>query len=199
MNIDILKGKIPDNVFNELPKVQSLFGIDTALRLSHFLGQCSHESGKFKITRENLNYSADRLVVVFKKYFPDVTIANAYAKKPEKIANIVYASRMGNGDKSTGDGWKYRGRGYIQLTFKQNYSEFDAFVEDDIVNNPDLVATKYPLLSAGWFFYKNNLNSISDEGSTDAVVKKLTKRINGGYTGLDDRIISFNYFYKLLQ
>jgi putative chitinase len=106
---------------------------------------------------------------------------------------------MGNGDETTKDGWKYRGRGYIQLTGKANYQEFDKFVDDDITNNPDLVATKYPLLSAAWFFHKNKLNEISAKGDTEAVVTSVTKRVNGGTIGLTDRIKHFKHFYTLLK
>ena len=121
-----------------------------------------------------------------------------YERKPEKIANLVYANRMGNGDKASGDGYRFRGRGYIQLTGKDNYSAFDKTVDENILENPDLVATKYPLASAAWFFHKNGLQKIADEGATDAVVTKVTKKVNGGTIGLPDRIKHFNEYYKLL-
>ena len=198
MNINKLKGKVHDSVIVELPEVMSKFGINTQLRLSHFLAQVSHESGNFIHTSENLNYSADRLRVVFPKYFKQDGLAEAYARKPDLIASRVYGNRMGNGDEGTRDGYKFRGRGYIQLTGKSNYSEFDKFVDDDILGNPDLVATKYPLLSAAWFFHKNGLNTISDKGADDATVTSVTKRVNGGTIGLADRIKHFKKYYSLL-
>lgn len=199
MNINKLKGKVHDSVIVELPEVMSKFGINTQLRLSHFLAQVSHESGNFIHTSENLNYSADRLRVVFPKYFKQDGLAEAYARKPDLIASRVYGNRMGNGDEGTRDGYKFRGRGYIQLTGKSNYSEFDKFVDDDILLNPDLVATKYPLLSAAWFFHTNNINSVSDKGATDKVIASVTKRVNGGTIGLQDRINHFKIYYTLLQ
>ncbi len=169
MNLDKLKGHIPDGVIDQIPAVQEKFEINTPLRLAHFLAQCGHESGGFKAVSENLNYGAKGLSTIFKKYFTPES-AKEYERKPEKIANIVYANRMGNGPQASGEGWKFRGRGYIQLTGKDNYTAFDKTVEDDILANPDLVATKYPLLSAAWFFHKNGLHKIADEGATDAVV-----------------------------
>ena len=128
MDLSRLKGHVPDTVIAQIPSIQEKFGVTTALRLSHFLAQAGHESGGFRVTQENLNYSAKGLVGIFKKYFkrPDGTIdepkAAAYAKKPEKIANLVYGGRMGNGAEASGDGYKFRGRGYIQLTGKDNYT-----------------------------------------------------------------------------
>jgi putative chitinase len=191
-----LKGHIPDFVLEQIPEVQSKFGIDTIIKLSHFLSQCSHESGGFKLTSENLNYSADGLKKIFSKYFPNNT-SESYARQPEKIANKVYANRMGNGDEKSGDGWKYKGRGYIQLTGKDNYKMFDAFVPEDILANPELVATKYPLLSAGWFFSKNCLKKCTD--SSESSIIAVTKCVNGGTIGLSDRTKHFNEYYKLLS
>ena len=196
--IDKLKGQIPDVVLNQLPLVMQKFSINTPLRLAHFLSQCGHESGNFRVVNENLNYSAEGLKKTFPKYFPG-NLNEVYARKGEMIASRVYANRMGNGDEKSRDGWKYRGRGYIQLTGKDNYSAFDKFVDDDIVNNPDLVSTKYPLLSAGWFFHNNNLNKISDKGSSDSVVLEMTKRINGGTHGFDDRLTRFKKIFSLLN
>jgi putative chitinase len=166
--------------------------------LAHFLAQCSHESGNFKITSENLNYSVDGLKKIFGKYFPG-NLAESYAKQPEKIASKVYGGRMGNGDESTKEGYKFRGRGYIQLTGKDNYRNFTKFIGEDCVANPDLVATKYPLASAAFFFNSNNLWSICDRGATDEVVASVSKRVNGGTIGLADRIKHFKEFYKLLS
>jgi len=198
MKIDALKGHIPDSVLTQIPLVVDKFAINTPLRLCHFLAQTGHESGGFKVTKENLNYSAERLQVIFKKYFTEDS-AKEYARKPEKIANIVYANRMGNGNQASGDGFRFCGRGYIQLTGKDNYTAFDKFVEDDILANPDLVATKYPLLSAAWFWSKNGLDAIADQGATDEVITKVTKKINGGVIGLEDRKKHFKEFYTLLN
>ena len=199
MNLDKLKGHVPDAVIAQLPDTIAKFELNTPLRLAHFLAQAGHESGGFKLVNENLNYGAKGLTSIFKKYFPTNDMALLYERKPEKIANIVYASRMGNGDKSSGDGWKFRGRGYIQLTGKDNYKAFDAVVAENILENPDLVATKYPLMSAGWFFHKNGLHKIADQGATDAVVTSVTKRVNGGTIGLADRIKHFKEYYSLLK
>lgn len=200
MNIDKLKGHIPESVLNEIPSVIEKFEINTPLRLAHFLGQCSHESGGFKKTVENLNYSAEGLMKVFPKYFKESpTAAQAVARKPEMIANTVYANQMGNGAYVTGDGWRFRGRGYPMLTGRTNYTAFDKFVPEDIVINPDLVASKYPLLSAGWFWSVNKLNQIADKGETNDVVKRVTKLVNGGEIGLTDRLKEFNKFYTILK
>jgi putative chitinase len=165
--------------------------------LAHFLAQISHESGGFKILKENLNYSAERLRQIFPKYFPG-NLNESYAKKPEKIANKVYSSRMGNGDESSGDGWKFAGRGYLQLTGKFNYAEFDKTVPEDILENPDLVATKYPLTSAAFFFQKNKIWRLCDLGATEEVVTQVTEKINGGRIGLDHRRSEFTKFHGLL-
>jgi len=198
MNLEKLKGHIPDGVIAQIPAVQEKFELNTPLRLAHFLAQTGHESGGFKAVTENLNYGAAGLQSIFKKYFTPES-AKEFERKPEKIANIVYANRMGNGPQASGEGFKFRGRGYIQLTGKDNYTAFDKVVEDDILANPDLVATKYPLLSAAWFFHKNGLHKIADEGATDAVVTKVTKRVNGGTIGLADRIKHFNEYNNLLK
>ena len=198
MNLDKLKGHVPDKVIEQIPEVMQKFGVNTPLRLAHFLAQCGHESGGFKLAQENLNYSAKGLMGIFKKYFPTEALANAYARKPEKIANRVYGGRMGNCAEASGEGYKFRGRGYIQLTGKQNYTAFDASVPESIVDNPDLVATKYPLASAAWFWSKNGLNTIADQGSSTEVVTKATKRVNGGTIGLADRIKHFKEYHGLL-
>ena len=198
MNLDKLKGHIPDNVITQIPEVMSKFEINTPLRLAHFLAQCGHESGGFRLTKENLNYSAKGLMGIFKKYFPTEALAKAYERKPEKIANKVYSSRMGNGDEASGDGAKFCGRGYIQLTGKDNYTAFGKSINEDITANPTWVAEKYALLSAAWFFNKNKLHTIADGGATDAVVTSITKRVNGGTIGLADRIKHFKEYYTLL-
>ena len=195
--LDRLKGHIPDTVLAQIPDTAAKFGITNPLRLAHFLAQCGHESGGFKAVNENLNYGAKGLLGTFPKYF-NATTAAQYERKPEMIASKVYGGRMGNGPESTKEGYKFRGRGYIQLTGKDNYTAFDKFVDDDILGNPDLVATKYPLMSAAWFFNKNGLWSICDKGADDATVTLVTKRVNGGTIGLADRIKHFKEYYILL-
>jgi putative chitinase len=156
---------------------------------AHFFGQCAHESGGFKVFSENLNYSDKGLNGIFKKYFPTIASTAGYARKPEKIANKVYANRMGNGSEASGDGWKYRGRGPIQLTGKDNYTAFAADVKrPDVLTNPDLVVGELAFESALWFFRKNGLLAIADKGVTDAIITQITKRVNGGTHGLDDRL-----------
>jgi putative chitinase len=189
--------KLPQSVTNELDDVIEQFHITNPYRLAHFLAQCAHESMNFKAVIENLNYSEEALLKVFPRYFSKDT-AKSCARKPETIANIVYANRMGNGDRSSGDGWKYRGRGYIQVTGKINYKAFGEYIEKDILNNPNDISYKYPLTSAAWFFEKNNLWNICDKGIDEATIKEITKRINGGYNGLVDRIEKTNIFNKLL-
>jgi putative chitinase len=199
MDLNKLKGHIPDRVIEQIPGIQEKFGVNTPLRLSHFLAQCGHESGGFRVTQENLNYSAKGLQGIFKKYFPSEALALDYAKKPQKIANRVYGGRMGNGNEASGDGFKFRGRGYIQLTGRDNYKAFDDAVEDAIIENPDLVATKYPLASAAWFWNRNKLNQLADKGNAPEVVTMITKRVNGGTIGLADRQKHFNEYYSLLK
>jgi putative chitinase len=198
LNISKLKGHIPDNVYLELEIISQKFNIINSLRLSHFLSQCAHESGDFKALQENLNYSTEGLVKIFGKYFNSST-ATGYARNPEKIASRVYASRMGNGDESSKEGWKFRGRGYIQLTGKSNYIAFGKFIGEDVLNNPDLVATKYPLSSAAFFFNSNNLWTLCDKGSDIATITAVTKRVNGGTHGLQDRINKFKKYWSLLS
>lgn len=198
MKVQALNAKIPINVLAEVDTLIEKFSVNSPLRLAHFLAQCAHESGNFKFLNENLNYSADGLLKIFPKYFKDKATAEAYARKPEKIANRVYANRMGNGDEASGEGYKFRGRGYIQLTGKDNYKAFSDFIKEDCVANPDLVATKYPLASAAFFFEKNKLWDICDKGATTEVVTLVTKRVNGGTHGLDDRLSKFNSFNSIL-
>ena len=198
LNIDKLKGHIPDAVIAQIPETAAKFNITNNLRLAHFLAQCGHESGGFKAVSENLNYSADGLKKIFPKYFPG-NIAESYSRNPEKIASKVYGGRMGNGDETTKEGFKFRGRGYIQLTGKANYTNFAKFIGEDTVANPDLVATKYPLASAGFFFDSNKLWAICDKGADDATVTAVTKRVNGGTIGLVDRVKHFKEYYNLLK
>ena len=175
--------------FLKMPKV----------RAAHFFAQTSHESGGFKSLSENLNYSADGLVKIFRKYFPDISVATAYAKNPEKIANKVYSSRMGNGDEASGEGFKYRGRGAIQLTGKDNYAAFaKAIGRPDVLTNPDIVSGELAFESALFFFDKNKLWDICDKGINDETITALTKRINGGTIGLEDRKKHTYEYAKLL-
>lgn len=192
-----LKGHVPDSIYNQLPGVLK-FGIDGPKRLSNFLGQCAHESANFTVFTENLNYSAKGLLSTFPKYFKTQADADAYARKPEKIANRVYANRMGNGSEISGDGYKYRGRGALQTTGKDNYKALGDFLGVDLVNTPDLVATTYPLASAAFFFKSNNLWTICDGGTDVDTITKLTKRVNGGLNGLGHRIKETQKFYKIL-
>ncbi len=199
MDINKLNGVIPKKVLDEIPLVMNRFKISTPLRLSHFLSQCSHESANFTVVYENLNYSKEGLMKTFPKYFPNETIASQYAKQPEKIANKVYANRMSNGNEASGDGWKYKGVGFIQITGKNNISAFDKFVDDDILANPDLIATKYPLLSAAWFWDANKINIVADKGFDQDTLEAVRRKVNGGVIGLDDTIKKFNTYYNLLK
>jgi putative chitinase len=197
LNLAALKGHVPDAVLAQIPDTAAKFNITNNLRLAHFLAQCGHESGGFKAVSENLNYSAKGLLGTFPKYFNAASAAQ-YERKPEMIASRVYGGRMGNGDESTKEGFKFRGRGYIQLTGKANYTNFAKFIGEDTVVNPDLVATKYPLASAAFFFDSNKLWSICDKGADDATVTAVTKRVNGGTIGLVDRIKHFKEYYHAL-
>jgi putative chitinase len=196
--LEALKGHVPDAVIAQIPDTAAKFNITNPLRLAHFLAQCGHESGGFKAVSENLNYSAKGLLGTFGKYF-NATTAAQYERKPEMIASRVYGSRMGNGDEASKEGFKFRGRGYIQLTGKSNYTNFTKFIGEDCIASPDLVATKYPLASAAFFFDSNKLWSICDKGATDADVTAVTKRVNGGTIGLPDRIKHFKEYYALLK
>jgi putative chitinase len=171
----------------------------TPVRAAHFFAQTSHETGGFKAFSENLNYSAQGLQGIFGKYFPG-TLEESYARQPEKIANRVYADRMGNGNEASGDGWKFRGRGALQLTGKANYEAFAKYLgTNEIMTNPDLVATKYSFDSAMFFFEKNKLWAICDKGINDAAILELTKRINGGTHGLEDRKLKTYKYYEYVK
>lgn len=182
--------KDADKFCNLLDNLLPAAGIDTKERVNMFLAQCGHESGGFTAFSENLNYSAKGLRTVFPKYFPDDSVANAYERNPEKIANKVYANRMGNGPESSGDGWKYRGRGMIMTTGRVNYTEFSKYSGIDAVNNPDLLSTdiSVAIKSAIWFWNKNNLNKFADAKD----ILGATKKINGGTHGLEDRTDKYN-------
>ena len=197
IDLSKLKGHVPDAVIAQLPDTMAKFSINTPLRLAHFLSQAGHESGGFRLVHENLNYSAKGLRGTFGKYFTTDAIAAQYERQPEKIANKVYGSRMGNGNEASGEGWKYHGRGYIQLTGKDNYKAFTTDIGEDCVANPDLVATKYPLASAGWFFKR--CLAKADQGATIDAVKSVTRCVNGGEIGLDDRFKHFNEYWSILK
>ena len=198
MNTSNLASKLPADASKYMLEVVKRYNITQPLRLAHFMAQIAHESGDFKFKVENLNYSADGLLKVFPKYFKDKATADKYARKPEMIGSRVYGSRMGNSDEASKEGFAFRGRGYIQLTGKDNYKAFSTFIKEDCVANPDLVATKYPMDSAIWFFDKNKLWDICDKGATTDVVTQVTKRVNGGTHGLQDRINKFNLYNSLL-
>jgi putative chitinase len=171
----------------------------TPVRAAHFFAQTAHETGDYKLFAENLNYSAQGLQGIFGKYFPG-NLEELYARNPEKIANRVYASRMGNGDEKSGDGWKFRGRGALQLTGKENYAAFSKYLnKPEIMTNPDLVATEYSFESAMFFFDKNKLWEICDKGINDAAILSLTKRINGGTHGLEDRNQKTKKYYEYVK
>jgi len=199
MNTANLAAKLPATASKYMLEVVSRYNISQPLRLAHFMAQIAHESGNFQFVAENLNYSAESLLRVFPKYFKDKATADKYARKPEMIGSRVYGSRMGNGDEASKEGFKFRGRGYIQLTGKDNYKAFSDFIGEDCVANPDLVSTKYPMDSAIWFFDKNKLWDICDKGATDEVVTLVTKRVNGGVHGISDRISKFKTYNTLLN
>jgi len=172
----------------------------TPERAAHFFAQTAHESGNFKAFSENLNYGAKGLLGIFKKYFPTEAKALEYERKPEKIANLVYASRMGNGDEASGDGYKFRGRGALQLTGKDNYKAFSDYMKKpEIMENPDLVSDEYAFESALFFFDKNKLWNICDKGINDSVILALTKKINGGIHGLEDRNAKTYKYYSYVK
>lgn len=168
-------------------------------RAAHFFGQTAHETGGFQLYVENLNYSASGLRAIFGKYFPN-NLAEEYARQPVKIASRVYANRMGNGDEASQDGWKFRGRGALQTTGKSNYQQFSDYLQNkEIMNNPDSVSNEFSFESALFFFNKNNLWLITDKGVNDKTILDLTKRINGGINGLEDRASLTKRYYTWLK
>jgi len=193
-------GTTPDGVFGPgtMKKAMEYYKL-TPVRAAHFFAQTAHETGGFKLFSENLNYSADGLQKIFGKYFPG-NLEESYARQPEKIANRVYGSRMGNGDEKSGDGFKFRGRGALQLTGKDNYTAFAQYLQKpEIMTTPDLVATTYSFESAMFFFDKNKLWSICDKGINDAAILELTKKINGGTHGLEDRNQKTKKYYEYVK
>lgn len=198
MNYQPLKDLLPESVYAELPDVAEKYQICTPLRMAHFLAQCAHESGNFSQKEENLNYSLEALLRVFPKYFNTQNVA-PYVRKPIEIASRVYANRMGNGSEESCEGWYYRGRGYIQLTGKDNYMKFDAGVPENLILSPDLVAIKYPLLSAAWFWSINSINTVADNGIGQQTIADVTKKVNGGYNGLADRQTQTLKYWNILN
>jgi len=170
-------------------------------RGAHLLGQAHHESGGFNRTKEGLYYSTpERLMAVWPSRFKSVAAAMPYTKNPEALANNVYSDRMGNGDEASGDGWKFSGKGFIQLTGRSNYRSFASDMElPEIMTDPDLVSSNYAFETALWFFNKNKLFDIADKGVNEEIIKKITKRVNGGYHGLDDRLEQTNKIYEWLN
>ncbi len=185
-----------DHWHHALCEILPEYEINTIARVAAFLAQTAHESGGYKALKENLNYKAESLVRVFPKYFPNLDIAKQYAHNQEKIANRVYGNRMGNGDEASGDGFRYCGRGLIQLTGKDNYSWFAASLEMPVEDVPEYLATfEGAVQSACWFWETNNLNQWADKGD----ILTLTKRINGGTIGLEDRIKHYNHALHVLH
>jgi putative chitinase len=204
MTVQALQAKIGVDVDgdfgkNTLKSARDYFKMTNA-QAANFFGQCHHESGGFKVYKENLNYSADGLLKIFPKYFPTMSVALAYARDAEAIANKVYANRMGNGDVISGDGWNFRGRGAIQLTGKATYQ---AFANSDpkfsgVMANPDLVATEFAFESALWFFGANDIMRLCVDTS-DKTIEKVTRKINGGTNGLVDREIQTRKLWSWLS
>lgn len=194
-------GLVDDGIIgrNTIKKLKEVLKIESNVHLAHFLAQCDHESGGFRVDSENLNYSADGLMRVFRKYFEDKEHALQYERNPEKIGSRVYANRMGNGPEITKEGYLYRGRGAIQLTGRNNYRAFAEYIGDPMIEfDPAQVAKKYFFESAIFFFEKNKLFDICNNVG-ETTIKKLTRRINGGYNGLSHRIELTKKYYKLLN
>ena len=195
-----LKDLLPKNPYIDhwhraLSQLLPDYEINTPQRIAAFIAQCAHESGNFVFLTENLNYKAESLTKIFGKYFKDMATAKAYEKKPEKIANRIYANRMGNGDEASGDGWRYRGRGLIQLTGKTNYTWFAASLEISAEEAAEYTQTfEGAAQSACWFWETNKLNNEADKGD----IKTMTRKINGGFIGLDDRIKHYNHALHVL-
>ena len=203
---------LPSSLVFEMQGCLERFEINTALRSSHFIAQIKHESGDFKRVEENLNYkSAERLAQIFRADFDadkdkvidpeEIEFAKKYVGQPERIANFVYANQNGNGNEASGDGWRFRGRGYMQTTGRANYRALALAMNDEtIMLKPEILATpKYACLSAGYFWGARKLNALADQGNTVEIVKAITKIINGGYNGLEDRIHHFGEIYTHLN
>lgn len=198
INFEPLKEHLPEQVYSELLDCCTQYLINNPYRMAHFLGQCHHESAGFLVREENLNYSLDALLRVFPRYFNTQNVA-PYVRKPIEIASRVYADRMGNGSEESLEGWFYRGRGYIQLTGKNNYKAFAGKVPDNVVIHPELVASKYPLVSAAWFWSINSINTVADNGIDQQTIADVTKKVNGGYNGLADRQTQTLKYWNILN
>ncbi|MEM1258829.1 MAG: glycoside hydrolase family 19 protein [Bacteroidota bacterium] len=193
-------GLVPDGIIGKftLSKMRDVFGFQNPYQIGHFLGQVAEESGNFRFGEENLNYSATRLLQIFPKYF-NAEQAKKYARKPEQIANRVYANRIGNGDFASGDGWKYRGRGAIQLTGRANYKSFAEDKNDHrIMDQPDIIITDYYWEVALWYFDIRGIWALTNAMNIPTI-RKVTKLINGGFNGIDHRIKLTKHFYQLAR
>jgi putative chitinase len=185
-----------DEWYEALSQLLPDYDINTPQRIAAFIAQCAHESAGFKFLKENLNYRAESLMRVWPRYFPNIEIARQYAHKQEKIANRAYANRMGNGNEASGDGWKFCGRGLIQLTGRNNYESFAESIETPVEEIPEYLATfEGAAQSACWFWETNNLNKWADQGE----MVTLTKKINGGTLGLEDRIKHYKHALEVLN
>lgn len=183
-------------ITNAINDTLTKYNINTPLRTVHFLAQLLHESGNFKFVKENLNYSVKGLLTTFPKYFPNEAVATPYARNQDMIANRVYASRMGNGDEKSGDGSKFRGRGYIQITGRNNYAALSTDLKIDFISKPELLeSVQYAALSAGWFWDKYGLNVLADNDD----ILMVTKKINGGTNGLEDRKLKLQQLKTLIK
>lgn len=194
----IPRAKDIDTWYTDMCEALPQYDIHTVPRVAAFIAQCSHESGGFTILQENLNYKAPALIKLFHTHFSSLDEAMQYEHEQEKIANRIYCNRMGNGDEASGEGWKYHGRGLIQLTGKSNYAKFSqaAFEDNTILDNPDHVAQPYyALYSACWFWNEHSLNDLADAQD----IKQMTRKINGGYIGLDERIHNYQHALQVLQ
>jgi putative chitinase len=194
-----LLSKLPADIKAKCPKLFAEYGINNDFRAAHFLSQCDHESGGFKHVVENMNYSAKRLLEIFPKYFRTMQEAQEYANKPNKIGCKVYANRLGNGDEQSCDGYKFRGRGYIQCTGKNKYILLSKKFNVDLLQFPDKLATEYALESALWYWNERNINETADGGITIEVCEKVTKKVNGGRIGVLSRFQLLQYYSKLLN
>ena len=193
-------GVTPDGAFgpNTAKAIAEHYGLN-ANRGAHLLGQAAHESGNFMISEENLNYRAETMCRVWPSRFKSEVDAEPYARNPEKLANKVYADRMGNGSEASGDGFKNRGRGFIQLTGAINIKQFAEHIgRDSLVDDPSPIADELAMDSAIFFFEKNGLFAMADKGVTDSIIKSITKRVNGGYHGLEDRMEKTKKIYRWL-
>ena len=193
-------GVTPDGAFgpNTARAIAEHYGLN-ANRGAHLLGQAAHESGNFMISEENLNYRAETMCRVWPSRFKSEAEAEPYARNPEKLANKVYSGRMGNGSEASGDGWKYAGKGFIQLTGKDNIRAFAEHIgRDSLVDDPSPIADELAMDSAIFFFKKNGLFAMADKGVTDSIIKSITKRVNGGYHGLEDRMDKTKKIYRWL-